>query len=74
MLFYILIFHTGLDCKQSLFFLQLATRVKERRAAKPRDARNDSSVCILARFVRRTKKTETARSLTLDGQEVTARS
>ena len=69
------------DCEQSLFFLQLTTRVRERRAAKPRDARNEGGsprrekrdslfsclsrlapsitrVCILARFVRRTKKKE----------------
>ena len=29
----------SLDCEPSLFFRQLATRVRERRAAKPRDAR-----------------------------------
>ena len=33
-----------LDCEQSLFFLQLATRVRERRAAKPRDTRRDSQI------------------------------
>ena len=30
-----------LDCMQSLFFLQLATCLRERRASKPRDARNE---------------------------------
>ena len=30
-----------LDCEQSLVFLQLATRVRERRAAKPRNAWNE---------------------------------
>ena len=30
------------DCEQSLFFLQLATGVRERLAAKPRDARNEA--------------------------------
>ena len=29
------------DSKQSLFFLQLGTRVRERRASKPRYARNE---------------------------------
>ena len=29
-------------CEQSLFFLQLATGVRERLAAKPRDARNEA--------------------------------
>ena len=48
------------DGEQSLSFLQLATRVRERRAGKP----SVTHVCILARFVRRTKKKrETARSL-----------
>ena len=30
-----------IDCEPSLFFLQLVTCVRERRAAKPRDARNE---------------------------------
>ena len=56
-----------IDCEPSLFFLQRAMRVRGRQAAKPRDARNEglsrlapsvTHVCILARFVRRTKKKE----------------
>ena len=34
-------FFRNLDCEPSLFSLQLATRVRERRAAKPRDAENE---------------------------------
>ena len=52
------------DCEQSLFFFTFnegSARARERRAAKPRDARNDDgarSYLRLVRFSRRTKKKE----------------
>ena len=64
-------FYLSIDCKQSIFFPELARRMRERRAAKPRDARSRAAdfrafpiralrtrVCIFQRFVRRAKKKE----------------
>ena len=49
-----------IDCEQSLFYFRFSkgsARARERRAAKPRDARNEGGAC-LRRFARRTKKKE----------------
>ena len=52
---YAILFSTvSLDCEQSLFFFRFNEKsecVSERRAGKPRDARNER---FLARFARRT--------------------
>ena len=56
---------TTVDCKPSLFFLQLVTRMREKRGQETRAtaclsrlAPSVTRVCILAHFVRRAKKKE----------------